>query len=90
MALAKYEAERKPQVDRFQRAAFESLFWFEGVQRYVGFDAGPVRIQPPHPLAAHLLRDAQGPRPGDRGARASQVSSSAAVCLAPVPPRRGR
>jgi len=37
-ALARYEEERKPQVDRFQRAAFESLFWFEGVERHVGFD----------------------------------------------------
>jgi anthraniloyl-CoA monooxygenase len=37
MALAKYEQERKAEVDRFQRAAFESLFWFEGVERYLGF-----------------------------------------------------
>ena len=37
-ALASYEQERKPEVDRFQRAAFESLFWFEGVERYLGFD----------------------------------------------------
>ncbi len=37
-ALARYEEERKPQVDRFQRAAFESLFWFEGVQRYLEFE----------------------------------------------------
>ena len=52
-ALASYEAERKPEVDRFQRAAFESLLWFEGVERYIGFDAGPVRIQPADPLAPH-------------------------------------
>ena len=37
-ALAVYEAERKREVDRFQRAAFESLFWFEGAPRYLGFD----------------------------------------------------
>jgi anthraniloyl-CoA monooxygenase len=37
-ALAKYEDERKPMVERFQRAAFESLFWFEGVERYLRFD----------------------------------------------------
>jgi anthraniloyl-CoA monooxygenase len=37
-ALASYEQERKREVDRFQRAAFESLFWFEGVDRYLGFD----------------------------------------------------
>ncbi|MBV9326423.1 MAG: bifunctional salicylyl-CoA 5-hydroxylase/oxidoreductase [Chloroflexi bacterium] len=37
-ALARYELERKREVDRFQRAAFESLFWFEGVERYMDFD----------------------------------------------------
>ncbi len=37
-ALASYESERMREVDRFQRAAFESLFWFEGVHRYLGFD----------------------------------------------------
>jgi anthraniloyl-CoA monooxygenase len=38
LALRKYEEERRPQVDRLQRAAFESLFWFEGAGRYLGFD----------------------------------------------------
>ena len=38
VALAKFEEERKPEVQRFQRAAFESLFWFEGMERYRGFD----------------------------------------------------
>jgi anthraniloyl-CoA monooxygenase len=47
LALAGYEAERKAEVDRFQRAAFESLFWFEGVQRYLGF--------PPDQFAFSLL-----------------------------------
>ena len=37
-ALIRYEEERKPAVDRFQRAAFESLLWFEGVDRYFHFD----------------------------------------------------
>jgi anthraniloyl-CoA monooxygenase len=37
-ALARYEEQRKPQVERFQRAAFESLVWFEGVERYLGFE----------------------------------------------------
>jgi anthraniloyl-CoA monooxygenase len=37
VALTRYEEERKVEVDRFQRAAFESLFWFEGVERYMGF-----------------------------------------------------
>jgi anthraniloyl-CoA monooxygenase len=37
-ALARYEDERKAEVGRFQRAAFESLFWFEGMQRYLDFD----------------------------------------------------
>jgi anthraniloyl-CoA monooxygenase len=39
LALAEYEADRRPEVERFQRAAFESLFWFEGVERYFQFDA---------------------------------------------------
>jgi anthraniloyl-CoA monooxygenase len=39
LALSQYEEERRPEVDRFQRAAFESLSWFEGVERYLGFDA---------------------------------------------------
>ncbi len=38
LALMSYEEERKREVDRFQRAALESLFWFEGVERYLGFD----------------------------------------------------
>jgi anthraniloyl-CoA monooxygenase len=38
IALARYEDERKLAVDRFQRAAFESLLWFEGAERYVSFD----------------------------------------------------
>ena len=38
-ALARYEEERKREVDRFQRAAFESLLWFEGVERHLDFDA---------------------------------------------------
>ena len=38
-ALALYEDERKGEVDRFQRAAFESLLWFEGLERYMDFDA---------------------------------------------------
>src|SRR5579864_1405308 len=37
-ALARYELERRREVDRFQRAAFESLLWFEGVERYMEFD----------------------------------------------------
>jgi anthraniloyl-CoA monooxygenase len=37
-ALATYEEERKAEVGRFQRAAFESLFWFEGMERYLDFD----------------------------------------------------
>jgi anthraniloyl-CoA monooxygenase len=39
VALRKYADERKPQVERFQRAAYESLLWFEGVERYADFDA---------------------------------------------------
>ena len=33
-ALASYEAERRPVVERIQRAAQESLEWFENVRRY--------------------------------------------------------
>src|SRR5215208_4064432 len=33
-ALTAYEQERKPIVERFQRAAQESLTWFEHVRRY--------------------------------------------------------
>ncbi|MDQ3811791.1 MAG: bifunctional salicylyl-CoA 5-hydroxylase/oxidoreductase [Chloroflexota bacterium] len=39
VALAAYEDERKPIVRRFQHAAYESLAWFEGVRRYMRFDA---------------------------------------------------
>ena len=37
-ALAAYEDERKPIVERFQRAAQESLSWFEHVERYLHFE----------------------------------------------------
>jgi anthraniloyl-CoA monooxygenase len=37
-ALAAYEEERQPSVARFQRAAFESLWWFEKPERYLGFE----------------------------------------------------
>jgi anthraniloyl-CoA monooxygenase len=37
-ALQAYEDERKPIVRRFQHAAYESLGWFEGVERYLGFE----------------------------------------------------
>ncbi len=33
-ALAAYEAERRPQVERTQKAAQDSLVWFEHVRRY--------------------------------------------------------
>jgi anthraniloyl-CoA monooxygenase len=35
-ALSAYEAERKPQVERIQRAAQVSLEWFENTERYLG------------------------------------------------------
>ncbi|HUF89631.1 MAG TPA: bifunctional salicylyl-CoA 5-hydroxylase/oxidoreductase [Gemmatimonadota bacterium] len=34
-ALAAYEAERKPEVQSLQRAAWASLQWFEGTERYM-------------------------------------------------------
>jgi len=37
-ALEAYEDERRPQVRRFQNAAYESLSWFEGARRYLDFD----------------------------------------------------
>lgn len=37
-ALAAYEAERKPKVQAFQRAAQVSLQWFENTERYMGLD----------------------------------------------------
>src|SRR5260221_551315 len=36
VALAAYEAERRPQVESTQRAAQTSLQWFEETERYVG------------------------------------------------------
>lgn len=39
-ALAEYEAVRKPQVERVQEAASESLDWFARYRRYWGFPAG--------------------------------------------------
>ena len=41
-ALAEYEEERQYFVERFQRAALESLSWFEHVERYRHFD--PLRF----------------------------------------------
>jgi anthraniloyl-CoA monooxygenase len=35
-ALAAYEAERRPEVERLQRAAQSSLQWFEETERYFG------------------------------------------------------
>jgi anthraniloyl-CoA monooxygenase len=37
-ALDEHEEERRPQVRRFQNAAYESLSWFEGVERYMDLD----------------------------------------------------
>ncbi|XXZ30898.1 bifunctional salicylyl-CoA 5-hydroxylase/oxidoreductase [Sorangium sp. So ce321] len=37
-ALAAYEAERKPKVQAFQRAAQVSLLWFENTERYMALD----------------------------------------------------
>ena len=41
-AFAGYEAERKVEVLRLQSAALNSLEWFEGVERYLGFE--PVQL----------------------------------------------
>ncbi|MEU3186079.1 FAD-dependent monooxygenase [Streptomyces sp. NPDC006923] len=46
-ALAAYEAERKPAVDRMQGTALASLEWFEEIDRCVGFE--------PEVFNAHLL-----------------------------------
>ncbi len=46
-ALEAYEAERRPDVERRQRAADVSQRWFEGIRRYRGFE--------PEQLAASLL-----------------------------------
>jgi anthraniloyl-CoA monooxygenase len=40
-ALARYEEERRPWVGRTQKAAQQSLEWFEDVRRYWGFAAMP-------------------------------------------------
>ena len=37
-ALARYEADRRPDVDSIQRAAQASLEWFESAKRYMGFE----------------------------------------------------
>jgi anthraniloyl-CoA monooxygenase len=46
-ALERYEAERRPQVARTQRAAQQSLEWFENVRRHIR--------RPPMELAISLL-----------------------------------
>jgi len=38
LALAAYEAERRPQVESLQRAAQASLEWFEATERYMDLD----------------------------------------------------
>ncbi|HEY8429820.1 MAG TPA: bifunctional salicylyl-CoA 5-hydroxylase/oxidoreductase [Sandaracinaceae bacterium] len=40
-ALQRYEEERRPWVARTQRAAQQSLEWFENVRRYLGFEPIP-------------------------------------------------
>ena len=46
-ALAAYEGERQPIVERFQEVATDSARYFEGVSRYLGFA--------PEPFAFNLL-----------------------------------
>lgn len=40
-ALRQFQATRKPIVDRYQDAAFESLRWFESVEQYLHLDPLP-------------------------------------------------
>ncbi|MDB4996908.1 MAG: yqjM [Myxococcaceae bacterium] len=40
-ALAAYEAFRRPMIERTQKAAQDSLMWFENVRRYLHFDPIP-------------------------------------------------
>ena len=40
LAIDAYESERRPQVDRMQEAARESLEWFDRYPRYLGAKAG--------------------------------------------------
>jgi anthraniloyl-CoA monooxygenase len=44
-ALNAYEAERKPVVETFQRAAHESRTYFEGLKRYLVLDPVPFAFQ---------------------------------------------
>ncbi len=44
-ALANYEAERRPIVERTQSAAQDSLLFFENTKRYAGFDLLPFAFR---------------------------------------------
>ncbi|HEV2763683.1 MAG TPA: FAD-dependent monooxygenase, partial [Pyrinomonadaceae bacterium] len=41
-ALAEFERTRKPVIEEYQRAAYESLVWFERAREYVGLDPLPL------------------------------------------------
>lgn len=41
-ALVAYEAERRPIVERTQKAAQDSLLWFENVKRYTGLEVNQL------------------------------------------------
>ena len=71
--------ERRPIVERTQRAAQASLEWFEGIGRYVEQERAPVRVQPAHAQPARHLRQPPAPRPGVRAVR-SHPRSAARRC----------
>ena len=67
--LKAYEQTRSVEVLKIQNAARNSTHWFENVKRYTAFRGGAVRLQPAHPLAAHLPRESAPARQEVRGRR---------------------
>ncbi|HEY0386209.1 MAG TPA: FAD-dependent monooxygenase [Pyrinomonadaceae bacterium] len=44
-ALGKFESERKPVIEEYQEAAYESLVWFENVESYMSLSPLPFAYQ---------------------------------------------
>jgi len=91
-ALTRYETERRPHVERLQRAAQASLEWFEHTERYQAFDPEPFAFS----LLTRSLRvthdDLRRRDPGltariDRAvATAAERQTGVAVPRTPTPP----
>ena len=88
-AIARYEAERQPVVERFQRAAMESASYFEHVSRYARFE--PIQfafnLLTRSGRISHLnleLRDPAFVRDVDAGFAFASTGRTSALAPAPM------